>query len=49
MPEFTFSSTGVIQNLIEKNPARVSPFLIAWDAVSEELAFVNVMPAAADI
>ncbi|WP_343349304.1 hypothetical protein [Pseudomonas sediminis] len=49
MPEFTSSSTGVIQNLIEKNPTRVSPFLIAWDAVSEELIFVNVMPAAADI
>jgi hypothetical protein len=49
MPEFTSSSTGVIQSLIEKNPTRVSPFLIAWDAVSEELIFVNVMPAAADI
>jgi len=49
MPEFTSNSTGVIQSLIEKNPTRVSPFLVAWDAVSEELIFVNVMPAAADV
>lgn len=45
MPEFTSSSTGVIQDLIEKHPTRVTPFLIAWNADSEKLIFVNVMPA----
>ena len=49
MPEFTSNSTGVIQELIEKHPTRVSPFLIAWDADSEELIFVNVMSAASGI
>lgn len=49
MPEFTSNSTGVIQELIEKHPTRVSPFLIAWDADSEELIFVDVMPAASGI
>ncbi|MCU1716438.1 hypothetical protein [Pseudomonas sp. 5P_3.1_Bac2] len=44
MPEFTSNGTGVIQDLIEKHPTRLSPFLIAWDAGSEELVFVNVMP-----
>lgn len=46
MPQFVSDSTGVIQDLIEKNPTRVSPFLIAWDSGSEKLIFVNVMPAA---
>ena len=49
MPEFSSSSTGVIQNLIEKHPTRVSPFLIAWDTDSEELVFVNVTPSATGI